>query len=225
MTDSNFDRELEALGTELRRQRGACPPTDTLQRFAGGELGAEAAEEVGLHLRLCVECRELVEAVQDSPAAVDEVSWRRVERRLAQRPAPWRRARPGRVWWSAAAVVVAVLGIALWSLGERSAELEGEVTRGTALKALEPIGEVSNASVFRWQGPPLEVGYRVELKQGDVEIWTGASAEREIAAPADLLRRLAPGVTYRWRVVGVADSGRTVAESDWVELVLRESTD
>ena len=226
MDDRRFDAELAAVAAGLKARRGECPETSQLADHARGGLTGAAAERVREHLRLCTACRELAEAALADPAEIDEVTWRRASRRLDSRPAPWRRRTPHgrRTGWLAAAAVVLAAGLSGWLAVSRPAPERPErvaATRGAVIQLVEPVGEVGELEVFRWQAPPLAVTYRVELRRGDHTVWSEVSPFPLLEAPPELRRELVPGVAYRWRVEGVDDAGRAVVTSDWAELRLR----
>jgi hypothetical protein len=223
MVDGRFDGELEAISAGLRARRGVCPEADEIAAFARDELDAAAAARVRGHLGLCDSCGLLAEASLAEPVDVDEGTWSGVSGRLDRRAAPWRRSaarRPTIAWLGAAAAVLAAVGLSYWTT-TTGAPARVSATRGSALQPVEPIGEVRELATFRWQAPPLELSYRVEVRRGDTALWSGSAPGTSLAPPPELRRELAPGVTYHWRAVGVDASGRNVVASDWVELRLR----
>lgn len=223
MDDDRFAAELHGLTAELRARRGPCPEPDRLARHALGELTGELAAETAAHLQLCDDCRQLAETVGAEPPEMDDLSWRRVERRLDSRPAPWRRvARRSRspVWWSLAATALLVVGLSYWSFVDRGPSAPIATTRGAPVQPLEPIGEVAVLKSFRWQAPPLAVVYRVEIHRGEELVWSGSAEGKILEPPAELRRVLLPEIGYSWRVVGVDAAGDVVVTSRRVDLRL-----
>jgi hypothetical protein len=222
MDERRFDEELAAVSAGLRARRGDCPDTEEIVGFARGEVSDAAAARIRGHLRLCDSCRQLAEAALAEPAEVDEPTWSGVTGRLDRRQAPWRgggRRRPGLAWLGTAAAVLAATGLSYyWPATGPPSGGPVSTTRGAALQPVEPIGEVRELEAFRWQAPPLDVSYRVEVRHGDTEVWSGSAPGSRLEPPPELRRALEPGVAYRWRALGLDEAGRIVVTSDWVEL-------
>ncbi|HVS10738.1 MAG TPA: zf-HC2 domain-containing protein [Planctomycetota bacterium] len=229
MDDARFDAELEEIARELRARRARCPDPERIAEVARGAATGVEAEAVREHLRLCAACRQLAEAALAPPAEIDDVTWEQARRRLDARPAPWRPRPPLRrpaTWLAATAAVLAAVALSYNLLAPRSPATERiSVTRGATLQILEPIGEVREIGTFRWQAPPLDLDYRVVVRRDDAEVWSGLSSDTALAPPAELVRELTPGATYRWRVEGLDEGGQAVVTSEWVGLRLRPPGD
>jgi hypothetical protein len=87
MNGGNADeKELEQRLRELGRGRGACPAPEDLAAYAEGSLGAEAAERVGAHVRVCGACDVAVERLKtldDAAPGPRGTRWRDVLRHPA----------------------------------------------------------------------------------------------------------------------------------------------
>jgi hypothetical protein len=62
--EHEFGAWLKAAGRALRRQKGHCPETDTLNRFLAGDLPEGEAEKVKSHISACGVCDLLVEKMK-----------------------------------------------------------------------------------------------------------------------------------------------------------------
>ena len=62
--EQEFEAWLKAAGRALRRQKGSCPETDTLNRFLAGDLPEGEAEQVKSHISACGVCDLLVEKMK-----------------------------------------------------------------------------------------------------------------------------------------------------------------
>jgi len=222
MDEQRFTARFGRLLGALDGGRSGCPDADRLVAFAGGEMAPAEGAEVAAHLARCTDCAREVELLGAPPAHVDEVTWRRVERGLEGRDAPWK-ARPGRRvgrWMgAAAAALAAAAGLSLWLAGPRQ---EGPVssTRGSAIQVVGPAGEVRQIARFEWTAPPVAATFRVEVRQGEQRVWAAETVETSLAAPADLAAVLRPGLPYRWRVEALAADGRAFLHSEWTEVRL-----
>jgi hypothetical protein len=163
----------------------------------------------------------------DDRDAPDELTWHRAKRGLDRLPAPWRPSKrsPRPAWLVLAAAVLGAVGLIYWPSRDAPAPDRAAATRGAPVQLVEPVGEVGELGVFRWQAPPLALTYRVDLRRGDTTLWSGISSGQELEAPPDLVGELVPGVSYHWRVEGVAEAGRVVVSSEWVEVRLQPTGD
>jgi hypothetical protein len=229
MDDDRVGREPDMPWSALARARGACPEVERLTAFVHGELAAEERVALSAHVTLCPSCAGEIDRLESPAAAVDDLSWRRIERRLESRAAPW--SEPVRAhlpkgrslaWWGAAAVVALAAGVALevGSQRARIAPTPSATTRGGSLQIVEPAGRVETIRRFAWSAPPVAATFRVELFRDEESVFRADTTGTELEAPDDLRRRLVPGATYRWRVVALGSGGRIFLESDWVELRL-----
>jgi hypothetical protein len=238
-TEDEFGREFSPLLAGLGERRGECPDPERLAAHVHDELAAAERAAVDAHLGLCTRCTAEIELLAAAPAEVDDVTWRRVERRLDRRAAPWRRsgeaaAGARRAAWLglAAAVLAVAAGVAVWRLPEPGGGPRViSTTRGDGLQAIAPAGEVRAVERFEWAAPPIEATYRVEVRRGDERVLsvegTPSAEGTPFSAELPLGMRgvLAPGAEYRWRVQAVvreappggAVGERVVLESPWVE--------
>lgn len=226
MADESRDPGLERVGRALRGERGACPEVERLVARARGELPAADAGAIDRHVALCAACQELLAIASEEGESVDEVTWRRAERGLDRRAAPWtvggargERARP---WLGAvAALLVTGLAVGLW-LG-RAGPPPGPApaaTRGSALRPLAPVGAVAAFDAFRWQAPPVALRFEVEVERAGEVVWRGQTDASPLPAPPELRELLANGAPHRWRVRALAEDGRAVLVSEWAALEL-----
>jgi len=233
MTEDEFGREFSPLLAGLGERRGECPDPERLAAYVHDELAAAERAAVDAHLGLCARCTAEIELLAAAPAEVDDVTWRRVERGLDRRAAPWRRRRRPAAgtrraaWLGVAAAVLAVAaGVAVWRLPEPGGGRRAiSTTRGHGLEAIAPAGEVRAVERFEWAAPPIEATYRVEVRRGDERVLSAEGPESSAKIPAGARGVLRPGVEYRWRVQalvreappGGAAGERVVLDSPWVE--------
>ena len=228
MDDERFDGEFGALFAALRDRRGTCPAPERLLALAHDEAAPAERAALQAHVHLCPSCASELDRLVAAPAAVDEVSWRRVERRFDRRAVPWNRRRelaPRRrafAWLGVAAALVLAVGFVLrvgWGRDKLPPDAVS-ATRGEAIQVLEPAGRVHAVARFEWFAPPVEAIYLVELRRGSELVWRGETTESFLAAPGELGRLLEPGVGYRWRVQAVDTARRAFLASEWTELEL-----
>jgi anti-sigma factor RsiW len=229
-TEDEFGREFSPLLAGLAERRGECPDPERLAAYADGELAAGERAALDAHVGLCARCAADLELLAAAPAEVDDVTWRRAERGLDRRAAPWRpRAHSAAgtrrtAWLGVAAAVLAVAaGVAVWRLPVSDRGRTISTTRGHGLVAVAPAGEVRAVERFEWAAPPIEAKYRVEVRRGDERVLSAEGGPAPVAEiPLGFRDVLRPGVEYRWRVQAVVrdpphGGERVVLESPWVE--------
>ena len=218
------DSEIAGALRRLRAQLGACPKAEDLIAFERNELDGENRRTVEAHLELCAVCQGLVERLRQPEPQPDDFTWKRAERALDQRAAPWRprqplwRRYPGLV---AAAVMVAIAP-ALWLwMGERDISMvDRTAVRGTAIQLLEPAGRVDRLDRFRWNALPAHAGFRVTIMSGQTLIREATTSETRYTPDDALKRRLGSAGSYRWKVAGLDDRGQVLDESAWMTFEL-----
>jgi hypothetical protein len=99
-------------------------------------------------------------------------------------------------WVLAAAVVL----FAIIPLTRDRDDAEPDTLRGGGLLLLEPIGEVTSVSQFRWHTDLLVDTFYVEVRNDDGVVYAETLRTMSFVPPADLQQKLVPG-RYRWRVI------------------------
>jgi hypothetical protein len=225
MDEETFSAELDPVLAAVGERRAGCPAVERLSAHAHGELSGEELAAVEEHRRRCPLCARELDLLAAGPVPVDEVTWKRAERALDGRPAPWRRAagrsagrRAGVIAAAAAALVV---GVALWQ-GRQPPPPAGpvSVTRGSGLQPLQPSGSVHDVERFEWSAPPIAARFLVEVRQGEEVVYRGESTVSALSLPREVRGRLEAGSAYRWRVQALAPEGRVFLESAWVDFRL-----
>lgn len=230
MNEDRFERDHGAMLEALKQARGDCPPADRLLDWVEGSLDGKAAVAVETHVLLCSRCAEAAERAADPKAGIDELSWRRAARGLARREAPWRtgwqRIRPA--WLATAAAAVAVLAIfaIYWPDPEQGLPPAVTTVRDADIELIEPVGAIPELAAFRWRGIPAPVRYRIELTESGPgpepaeTLWSEITADTRALPDSSLEARLAPGRSYRWRVVVLDAEGQELSRSAWAAFEL-----
>lgn len=229
MDEERFAEEHGRLVKNLSKTKGACPDSGLLLAYHEGELNVEQKAALEKHVALCAICQELLQRISEERAPVDDLGWKRVEKRLDQRASPWRASRKlssfAFGWRSLAAVaamLVVTLAAVVWLATEHGVEAPStsSPTRGTTIQVIAPAGVVERIDRFEWNAPPLEVTFHLQIKQQEELIWEGRTSSTYYSPPPDLLDRLKPGASYRWKVRGVNAQGETLVDSDWTNFQL-----
>lgn len=154
-------------------------------RSAWGELGPNEEAILEAHLGACPHCEELVRRLNSTGVNVDESKWRKIESDLDRKPSPWRQAHRfglrASTWKSlgavaASLVLVTVSGWWISSQMRTSRQTPASTLRGSVLQIRNPRGRVERIESFRWDAPPLEVVYRLEIKQGEQPVWEATTS-------------------------------------------------
>jgi len=204
---------------DLERARGDHPDNDTLLALADGHLEPPHALEIGRHVQLCPECALIVQRAGERIETPDDLTWARAERELDRRAAPWKPAR--RLRWHAvglAATLVIAAGLG-WVLLLPPAGIDPTV-RGTGLSAVSPAAIVTELDEFAWTTFPLAARHRVTLAQDETVVWQQSTTGHHLEPPDNVTNALEAGVSYRWRVEALDDSGQVLTASDWTEFEL-----
>jgi CheY-like chemotaxis protein len=157
------------------------------------------------------------------PFAIDELR-DAVSRALPARTRPsWVAGRPRprlyAAWGLAAAAVLVLAAGALLSgrgpappLPEPAAST---VPRGASLRALEPVGDLSEKPArLSWAGLEGAAGYRILiLAVDDTILWQGESRAEAVALPPEAVAVLHAGVVYFWTVEALDARGEVLARS------------
>jgi anti-sigma factor ChrR (cupin superfamily) len=163
-----------------------CPAPAEIWDLASGELDADRARAVALHVAGCRSCRE---------AAA-----------LAREVIPPRSSSFPTAWWTAAAAAVAAVALGAWFLREPEPAV-APVFRLDAAPTIESLGAPGDP-VLRWT--PIEgATYEVTLARADLTVLEvrGGLAVPELAVAPGIL---APGETLLWQVVARTADGRTI---------------
>ncbi len=208
MTDEGFDREFEDTWRRLERERGVCPDPELL-------AATEPNPKIEAHVEMCGVCAELRERLRAPEEAVRDFTWKKAERALDRKPAPWR---PSRASWRMpliAAALVATVGPALWFATRTTGSTAEPVERGSSIQLLEPAGRVDHVDLFRWSALPGHASFRVRILSGETLVREVSVSEPRYR-PDDVLKRLLkPNTTFRWKVQGLDDRGQVLEESGW----------
>ncbi len=172
---SDFREALMELVETTYPEPAEHPSNERWLAYQRGELPADEEASLAEHLVRCRDCFDLVQAADalfgpaEEPAAGDELAaaalWRQLRPQLfgdrdAQNPSNLRTLRPARrfhfPYALAAALFVALLGMTVWGLEERSALLALRAPRPNA-----PIYDFSAGERLATSGAPGESG---ELK-------------------------------------------------------------
>lgn len=227
MDEKRFEREHAWMIRAVKEQKGDCPRGEVLVDFVQGDLDPEQTATLKRHLSFCGVCLNVVERLRSEPAGLDDRVWKRIQKRLYGRPAPWRpQAGPSRSWWvrfripaAAAAAAVVVLAVSVFLKREPSPESVSTV-RGNLVQLQEPVGAIGTLEVFRWNVLPIAASFRLQLQEGEKLIWDTGTPEPRYRPPQELRAMLRGGIRYRWRVQGLDGAGSVVGESAWVEFVI-----
>lgn len=229
MNEKEFLASHDDVIETLRAARGDCPVSNDLLDWAEGKLEGAPAEAIERHVTLCSLCAGVVESAKQPDAQVDDLTWQRTARRLDARRAIWSPSRPRLrpVWVAAAATVAAVTVILVYLPDEQALSPAGVAeTRDADITLLEPRGPVRSVEVFRWQGIPAPVQYRIEVNAvgGTSELptplWSGVTSETRVRADKELLTALDMEQSLQWRVVVLDDEGHVLGRSEWVAFEL-----
>lgn len=218
-----MDRELPSLSAALREMagaepgRGRHPEPGRLARYRAGELGAEESERLQDHLAICPECAAFVLVLSPKRAK----GWR------SQRTA-------------LAALLVAVLGLAVWVAAQRLqiAALERPRVNPPRLDLSFPGGVQRSGPgeprLSRAGAPFFVLGLTPRADAGRYPSWEveiepltsgGTAAWRQPVVPNEELifdlhlasRAWKPG-RYRARLYGVRDGRRKLEVEDTFRL-------
>lgn len=159
-------------------------PEELLPWYVNGTLTADELRQVETHLEGCDHCRsevELLRTISDSAKQADdagpgEMAWHRLRRDMRQDPMRRRRS-----WWkpslaAAAALVIALQGVLLFSgAGRDGYGLAGHGPEGTVLqvkfnpdateKEIRAILQAVTGEIVK--GPSARGIYRIRLADGD----------------------------------------------------------
>ena len=228
MEQQESEEEYAPIFESVRKEKGSCPEGDVLLTYVQGELEMPQADALRKHLAACGLCQELSERLASEQPAVDEVAWKRIEKRLNDRPAPWRRGaiqehNPWLGWRSyvAAAALVGVIGAGVWLSSERD-RVTGPVseTRGNAVQLQDPAGRIDKLEDFRWSALPIAGSFRIQIQERDKLIWEAVTGESRYLPPEELRRLLRPDTPFRWRIQALGPARDVVGESPWMEFIL-----
>lgn len=225
MEERQFQKEYGSVLERIKHRRGDCPDVELLLAYREGALSPQEKNPLERHLNLCAVCKELVERIGQDAADVDDLSWKRIDKKLDRQEVPWRDA-PLRRHLSflafrpltpvAIAVLIGAVAV-VWMVRNPDAVSppEGSAPRGPAIQAIEPAGRAEKVARFVWSAPPVDVTFQLEIRQDDQLIWSDTMPEPTYDVPEPLSRLLKDRVNYRWKVRGVDAAGRLVVESDW----------
>ena len=232
MDEKEFEQNYSGVLERLKDPKADCPDVEQIQAYAAGKLKPEQIGPIEDHLSCCAPCLQLEQRLAEDPAELDDLRWKKIERRLDARPAPWDTGRPASPWLSrvrglsaAAAMVVAVAAAVLWLWIERTTLEPGEsgvagpisTTRGVSIQAVTPVGQVETMRLFEWSTIPIEADFRLQVSGPDGVLWTATTRSQKYLPPPELLEKLEPQVRYRWMVRAVNEDGKEIAESSWIE--------
>jgi putative zinc finger protein len=187
---------------ERRTETSDCPDEFIIADFVEGRLTPQSRAPIVAHLLTCARCRALVKATSD--LAANEVT-------------PVGQAHRRRLRWTLPVGLAAAAALVLLLLPRgRDASTPGlREPTVTSTIAPSPIAPAPGASVARvdslvWSNVPGAERYRVRLYDGEGSVlWTVETADTLVALAGSV--RLAPGVTYFWRVEAQAEWMRWTA--------------
>jgi hypothetical protein len=192
-------------------------------------LAETLTDEEREHVARCPRCEAeaALFAAADRPAETeresDDVQWIASElRRRTVTPSkvkvfPARTSRWGLSSLAAAAVLLMVVGIGVWS-GKREPSLSqpsgGELYRSARLAAIAPVGDLqAPPAELRWASLPGATNYDVTVREVDhTLLWSAETSASHVQLPQSVLARIVPGKTLVWEVTA-RRGGEAVASS------------
>ena len=209
----------------------SCPAPEIWAAVINEDLPASECTRLDEHAQGCPYCtaeRKLAQEFIDMPEAAegDSVAWivervaaadQRQATNVVQLRPRHRRILPGLIGLAAAAVLVLAFAPMLPLMQPAlDAPVVDDVTRGTRISPLQPVGELAVApSRLQWSAVRAAVRYRVTIRDvaGEV-VWTAHSDNpTSITIPTAVRERLHSAVVYHWTVEGLNESGQTTAQS------------
>ncbi len=218
----------ERLFEALQHAKGECPDGEQILAYHHQELPQPERRHLEEHFALCGICQELLDRLRSAPAELDDVAWKRTANELDRRTAPWRardKTQPAsprfnfRLWGAAAAIMLVAVSLSLWRIGRDSTNVPSPpapTTRGHSIQLYEPAGQMDAISIFSWGTLPISHQFRLEIRQGNRPIWSATVEGERYRPPAELMRLLAPGERFEWRIEAIDREGKVVAESPWL---------
>ncbi len=230
--EKEFEQNYSGILERLKDQKAECPDVEQIRAYATGELNPDRIGAIEDHLSCCAPCLQLQQRMAEEPAELDDLRWKKIEKRLDARPAPWDTGRPASPWLSrvrglraAAAIVVVVAAAVLWVWIERTTLEPGKsavtgpisTTRGVSIQAVTPVDQVETMRLFEWSTIPIEADFRLQISGPDGVLWTATTRSQKYLPPPELLERLEPEVRYRWMVQALNEDGKELARSSPIE--------
>lgn len=213
------------LITRATQKATDCLSIDALEAAAAG-APSEAAK---LHLKSCPHCQNEValmsQFLQAEPTAAELAAVKQIERNLAANP-PWAAAAPKAPWWKAlfakplgqlaVAGVTLMLAFGIFVQDRTTVPVDGEdVVRSTAIEAVEPAGDVSQApATVRWRAVSKAASYRVQLLDvDDVAIWQSTASGPQVEVPPAARALMLNKKTLFWKIEALDPKGAALAQS------------
>jgi hypothetical protein len=170
----------EALGA-LRKQRGACPPAETLVAYEALSASEREQRLEHPHIQICSRCQLLLLHMAEPQPATSMLRW----------------------MLPLAAVAILAVGLSLvdWR-SDRGTPIE--TVRGSEIQAMAPAGAVADVSAFSWQSPIRSDRYRITVRRGADHVWQAVSGTTRIMAPPAAFEN---GVEYTWHVEAIDREG------------------
>ena len=128
-----------------------------------------------------------------------------------------------------AAGLVLAIGLAVWQPASGPPPLPsspgGGQTRGAAVEALEPRGELATSpGRFVWTEVPQAASYVLTVSRvDDALVWREETRRAFGEPPEDIVAALLPAVRYRWTVAALDVAGNPLARSARMEFRIRPS--
>jgi anti-sigma factor RsiW len=176
---------------------GPCLDEVAIAALVDGALEGAALREGLAHIETCWRCRREYEALSrllDEPEIRAQAEARKVSTVPARR---WTRIAGG-VGIAAAAVLVVTLVIPRLA-PPTAVHRDSTITSGTLPRVLEPVGEVTSFTGFRWQPVADADRHEVVLYSEDGTVLWEATTTEDYVVPPDSVH-LQPGNAYFWRV-------------------------
>jgi len=192
-----------------------------LYRWRDAGPGADR-ERVVAHLAVCASCAaRYADAIRRRPLTAEEASdaadfapaglrARQSAGATLPRPARWM------IPVSAAAVLALALAVPKFFGRDQSPTPSPAPTfRGTTVHTLTPSGAVDSTGVaFTWASGIAAGRYRIEIGDAGGVVYSGEAAASGWVPPADVMRRLQPGVQYWWTASALDRGGAPVSRSE-----------
>jgi hypothetical protein len=174
-------------------------PSRDLAAYIDGQLSETRTGRIESHMAGCTACRNECEQIREGMATLENLPlieapdaiWTAIERQLQARPArePWRH------WALAAALAMAVIGLAYWGVARRSG-VRWEVVRlaGAPVVASQPIGASGRIGAGEWI--ETDAGSRAAVKIGEigsVDVEPNTRVRVLVAGPSEHRLALARG--------------------------------
>lgn len=180
-----------------RAPPGPCLDEVAIAALADGALEGDPLKAALAHIESCWRCRREYEALARliaEPEIRAEAEGREVPGLPARR---WTRIAGG-VGIAAAAVLMVTLVVPRLA-PPTAVHRDSTITSGTLPLVLEPVGEVTSFTGFRWQPVADADRHEVVLYSEDGTVLWETTTTEDYAVPPDSVQ-LQPGRAYFWRV-------------------------